>query len=288
MTNKKRVLGKGLSAIISESAKPVEKMESIITSDASRIVELDVHAISPNPDQPRTHFNETELAELAESIKSVGLLQPIIVRKSSGGYFVIAGERRLRATKLAGFPRIKAIIVDAGEQENLTYALIENIQRTNLDPIEEAKAYRMLISRFKLKQQDVADKVGKDRATVANTLRLLTLPETIQQAISDGRISSGHAKALLSVPENRQLEVFGEIIKKGLSVREAETIASSYSEEGKQKKRNEKNPHIRKMEEMLVSIFGTKVEIKHSGQRGKIEINYYSLEDFERIIELLK
>ncbi len=288
MTNKKRVLGKGLSAIISESAKPVEEMESLIASDASRIVELDVHMISPNPDQPRMHFNETELLELAESIKSVGLLQPIIVRKSSSGYFVIAGERRLRATKLAGFPRIKAIIVDAGEQENLTYALIENIQRTNLDPIEEAKAFRMLISRFKLKQQEVADKVGKDRATVANTLRLLMLPETIQQAISDGRITSGHAKALLSVPENRQLEVFGEIIKKGLSVREAEKIASSYAEEGKQKKRNEKNPHIRKMEEMLVSIFGTKVEIKHSGQRGKIEINYYSLEDFERIIELLK
>lgn len=288
MTNKKRVLGKGLSAIISESAKPVDEMESLISSDTTRIVELPVHLISPNPDQPRMHFNETELAELAESIKSVGLLQPIIVRNSSSGYFVIAGERRLRATKLAGFSRIKAIIVDAGEEENLTYALIENIQRTNLDPIEEAKAYRMLISRFKLKQQEVAEKVGKDRATIANAIRLLTLPETIQQAISEGRITPGHAKALLSVPENRQLEVFGEIIKKGMSVREAEKIASSYDEEGKQKKRNEKNPHIRKMEEMLVSIFGTKVEIKHSGQRGKIEINYYSLEDFERIIELLK
>lgn len=288
MSNKKRVLGKGLSAIISESAKPVEEMETLITSDASRIVELDVHAISPNPDQPRTHFNETELAELADSIKAVGLLQPIIVRKTSGGYYVIAGERRLRATKLAGFSRIKAIIVDAGEEENLTYALIENIQRTNLDPIEEAKAYRMLISRFKLKQQDVAEKVGKDRATIANALRLLTLPETIQHAISEWRITSGHAKALLSVPENRQLEVYGEIIKKGLSVRETEKIASSYAEDGKQKKRREKNPHIRKMEEMLVSIFGTKVEIKHSGNRGKIEINYYSLEDFERIIELLK
>jgi ParB family chromosome partitioning protein len=288
MSNKKRVLGKGLSAIISESAKPVEEMESLISSDASRIVELDVHAISPNPDQPRTHFNETELAELAESIKSVGLLQPIIVRKADKGYYVIAGERRLRATKLAGLQKIKAIIVEAGEEENLTYALIENIQRTNLDPIEEAKAYRMLINRFKLKQHDVAAKVGKDRATIANTLRLLTLPETIQQAISDGRITSGHAKALLSAPENRQLEVFGEIIRKGLSVREAEKIAASYSEEGLKKKRSEKNPHIKKMEEMLISIFGTKVEIKHSGSRGKIEINYYSLEDFERIIEILK
>ncbi|MCX7678965.1 MAG: ParB/RepB/Spo0J family partition protein [Spirochaetes bacterium] len=288
MSNKKRVLGKGLSAIISESAKPIDEMESLLSNDASRIIELDVNTISPNPDQPRMHFNETELLELAESIKSVGLLQPILVRKTANGYSVIAGERRLRAAKLAGFSKIKAIVVDAGEQENLTYALIENIQRTNLDPIEEAKAYRLLINRFKLKQHEVAEKVGKDRATIANSLRLLSLPETIQHAISEGRISTGHAKALLSVPENRQLELFREIIKKGLSVRETEKLASSLSHEGKHKKKKEKNPHIKKMEEMLISILGTKVEVKHSGNRGKIEIYYYSLDDFERIIDILK
>ena len=288
MTSKKRVLGKGLSAIISESAKPVEDMERGIVDSAARIIELDVGKIKPNPDQPRTHFSAEEIAGLAESIKSSGLLQPIIVRKSGGDYFVVAGERRLRASKLAGLKNIRSIVMETSDEENLTFALIENIQRTDLDPIEEAKAYRVLINRFKLKQQDVAQKVGKDRATVANMIRILGLPEAIQAGISEGKISTGHAKALLAVPEHRQVDVYRDIVKKGLTVRAVEAIAETMAGESKAKKSRDKNPHIRKMEEMLVSVLGTKVEIKHSGTRGKIEINYYSLDDFERIIEILK
>jgi len=288
MSSKKRVLGKGLSAIITESAKPVEELEAGMAGDASRIVEIDVARIKPNPDQPRTHFSEEEIAGLSESIKSVGLLQPIIVRKVSEDYFVVAGERRLRASKLAGLKRIRAIIMETTEEENITYALIENIQRTNLDPIEEAKAYRVLINRFKLKQQEVAQKVGKDRTTIANLMRLLALPDIVQAGISEGRISAGHAKAILAVPEHRQMAVYDETVKKGLSVRALEKIAESFSDEKPGQKTRAKNPHIKKMEEMLVSIFGTKVEIKHSGSRGKIEINYYSLDDFERILEILK
>jgi ParB family chromosome partitioning protein len=288
MTNKKRVLGKGLSAIISESAKPVEDMERGIVDNAARIIELDVAKIKPNPDQPRTHFRAEEIAGLAESIKSSGLLQPIIVRKSKGDYFVVAGERRLRASKLAGLKNIRSIIMETSEEENLTFALIENIQRTDLDPIEEAKAYRVLINRFKLKQQDVAQKVGKDRATVANMIRILGLPEMIQAGLSEGKISTGHAKALLAVPDHRQVDVYKDIVKKGLTVRAVEAVAETMAGESKAKKSRDKNPHIRKMEEMLISVLGTKVEIKHAGTRGKIEINYYSLDDFERIIEILK
>jgi ParB family chromosome partitioning protein len=289
MANKKRVLGKGLGAIITESATPVDDLERGIAGEEGRIVEIEVERIKPNPDQPRTRFNEQEIESLSESIKSAGLLQPIIVRKSGSDYFVVAGERRLRASKAAGLRRIKAIVMETSEEENLTFALIENVQRTDLDPIEEAKAYRVLINRFKLKQQDVAQKVGKDRATIANLMRLLNLSETIQAGISEGKISAGHAKALLAIPELKQLGVYNEIVKKGLSVRAVEKLAESYAgEDNAQSQARKKNPHIKEMEEMLVSIFGTKVEIRHSGSRGKIEINYYSLDDFERIIEILK
>ena len=288
----KRVLGKGLGAIISSSPTPVEDMERGITEDAQRIVDIDVELIKPNPDQTRTHFNEEEIQGLAESISSVGLIQPIIVRKLGSEYFVVAGERRLRATKLAGLKDIKAIVIEASEEQNLTLALIENIQRSDLDPIEEAKAYRMLINRFKLKQQDLAQKVGKDRATIANVLRLLNLPEDIQKGLSEGKISVGHAKVLLSAPEDRQMELYQAILSQGLSVRAVEALlgadALEKDNDGREEKSTHKDPHIRKMEEMLVSLLGTKVEIRHSGNKGRIEINYYSLDDFERIIELLK
>lgn len=290
----KKVLGKGLGAIISTSPKPVEEFENVVLSSGARIVELDVALISPNPDQPREHFDDEGIRGLADSIKTVGLLQPVLVRKTGMGYSIIAGERRLRAVKLGGFNRIKAVIMEATEEENLTLALVENIQRADLDPIEEAKSYRMLINRFKLKQQEVASRVGKDRATIANLLRVLNLPEKIQKSLSDGTISLGHAKVLLSVLPPRQEQLYEEVIKKDLSVRALEQIAGEErgtevvkGSHGK-KKRDSKNAHIREMENLLISILGTKVEIKHSGSRGKIEISYYSLDDFERIIDLLK
>lgn len=291
----KKVLGKGLGAIISNSPTPVEDMESVILEAGERIVELDIEKINPNPDQPRVHFDEEEINGLADSIKSVGLIQPILVRKEGDSYFVVAGERRLRASRIAGLNKIKSIVIQANEQENFTLALIENIQRTNLDPIEEAKAYRVLIHRFKLKQQDIAGNVGKDRATIANLLRLLSLPEQIQTAISEGRISVGHAKALLTLPVDRQNALFNEILERGISVRALEKMTEleksgddTSPKKGSAKKGSLKDAHIKKMEELLVSQLGTKVEIKHAGNKGRIEISYYSLDDFERIIELLK
>jgi ParB family chromosome partitioning protein len=292
----KKVLGKGLSAIISSSPAPVDEMEAIIGESRERIVELETERILPNPDQPRLHFDEDDINGLAESIRARGLIQPILVRKEGDNYYVIAGERRLRASKTAGLKKIKSIIIHATEEENLTLALIENVQRTNLNPIEEAKAYKVLIHRFRLKQQDIAQDVGKDRATIANLLRLLNLPEQIQRAVAEGRISVGHAKALLGVPSGKQNMVFNEILEKGMSVRALERMVEdekfsaveSAKKKSVRKSADGKDAHVRKMEEMLVSMLGTKVEIKHSGGKGRIEISYYSLDDFDRIMELLK
>ncbi|PKL35252.1 MAG: hypothetical protein CVV44_20795 [Spirochaetae bacterium HGW-Spirochaetae-1] len=292
-TTTKRKLGKGLEAIISTSPTPVDVMEKAVIEDKDRIIDLDVDQITPNPDQPRIHFDESTISGLAESIQSVGLIEPIIVRKHDKGYFVVAGERRLRAVKSLGLLKIRSVVIEADEEKNFTIALIENIQREDLDPMEEAKAYRVLINKFKLKQQDIAKKVGKDRTSIANALRLLNLSDDIQQAISEGRISTGHAKVLLSAPEEMQPRLFEEILEKGLSVRALEDRLKDEKTEDvpsakKTKQQKDKEAHIKKMEEKLRAILGTKIEIKHSGTKGKIEISYYSLDDFERIVELMK
>jgi ParB family transcriptional regulator, chromosome partitioning protein len=291
----KKVLGKGLGAIISsvqasETNSQNNKTEIITEDSKDKIIELDIDKILPNPDQPRTHFNEEKIKELSDSIKSTGLIQPITVRKEGDIYFLVAGERRLRASKLAGFEKIKSIILHSNRDDNLTIALIENLQREDLDPIEEAKAYKILINRFKLKQQEIAEKVGKDRATIANSIRLLNLDEKIQLALSEGKISVGHAKVLLGADESKQFKIYSEIINNGLSVREAEKlIESEKSAPAKSKSKiKSKDAHIKKMEEKLISILGTKVEIKHFGKSGKIEINYYSIDDFDRIMDILK
>jgi ParB family chromosome partitioning protein len=292
MVNKTRVLGKGLGAIIATSPTPAGDIEKIMIEDSSRIIEIDVNRISPNPDQPRHKFDEHDLIGLAESIKSVGLIQPIIVRKYEAGYLVVAGERRLRAVKSLGLATIRSIVIKADEEKNFSLALIENIQRSNLDPIEEAKAYRVLANRFRLKHQDISEKVGKDRSTITNSLRLLSLPEEIQDSISHGKISAGHAKILLSSSSaSRQIEIFHEIIEKGLSVRALETLLGEIKTSSKSHKKtsiSKKDAHIRKMEEKLVSMLGTKVEIRHSGGKGKIEISYYSLDDFDRIVDIIR
>lgn len=284
----KKVLGKGLGAIISDSVS-LDALEKTLAEEKERVVLINVEKIKPNPNQPRTHIDDSAIQGLADSIQSVGLLQPILVRKEGDDYFVIAGERRLQASKIAGLREIAAIIIRASEEETLTMALIENIQRTDLDPIEEAKAYQVLVNRFKLKQHEIAQRVGKDRATIANMIRLLNLPDTIQKSLSEGRMSVGHAKLLLSVPEKNREELFNEVVKKGLSVRALEKKMDSQKKTGgdKKEKTKLKHPQIKKMEDLLISILGTKVEIKHTGRGGKIEISYYSLDDFERIVEVL-
>lgn len=290
----KKALGKGLGAIISTSPATIEDIESRMVDDKNRIRDIDLEKIIPNPDQPRTFFDENEIAGLAESIKAVGLIQPVIVRQKDGLYILVAGERRVRACKLIGLKKIKGIVIEADEERNFSMALIENIQRENLNPIEEAKAYRLLIQRFKLKQHDIAKRVGKDRTTITNTLRLLNLPDEIQEGIIDKKISTGHAKVLLSLEEpSTQIELFHEIVERELSVRSLEARINPVKNNEKNKDSEyktgaAKSPQIKKMEEELIAKLGTKVEIRHSGGKGRIEISYYSIDDFERIVEKIK
>lgn len=285
----KKVLGKGLSAIISSSPAPVEAMEKCVAESAELVVELDIDRVQPNPHQPRIRFDEAEIRGLAASIQAVGLIQPIIVRQAGDGFHVVAGERRLRAAKTAGKKKIKAIVIEADEVENLTMALIENVQRTDLNPIEEAEAYRVLVERFNLRQQDIAARVGKDRATIANTLRLLQLPAEIKEAIASGALSAGHAKVLLSVEPSRQMRLFREAVDRSLSVRALEEIAKGDARRRTAApKKKGKDAHIRKMEEDLITILGTKVEIRHGSGRGTIVVHYYSLDDFDRIVDILR
>ncbi len=291
----KKALGKGLGAIISTSPTPAAELENIVVEDKNRIREIELARILPNPDQPRTVFDENEILGLAESIKAVGLIQPIIVRENSGQFIIVAGERRYRACRLNEMKKIKAIVIEADEEQNFTMALIENIQRQDLNPIEEAKAYRLLIDRFKLKQQDLAKKVGKERTTITNSLRLLNLPEDIQLGLVERKITSGHAKVLLSIDDqDRIIKVYNDVVEKGISVRALESMLNGTKEEnasggnGSQRAVQQKSSQIKKMEEDLISKLGTKVEIKHSNGKGRIEISYYSLDDFERIVEKIK
>ncbi|HRV14322.1 MAG TPA: ParB/RepB/Spo0J family partition protein [Spirochaetota bacterium] len=284
----KKVLGKGLGAIITTSPTPASDFEKVLLQDKDRIVDIPVASIMPNPEQPRVHFDQAEIAGLAQSIQHVGLLQPIIVRKQGDEYFIVAGERRWRACKLLGKPTIRAIVMNTSEEQNLTLALIENIQRTNLDPIEEAKAYKILSTQFKLKQSEISDRVGKDRATVANILRLLNLPEHMQEALQDGKINVGHAKLLLSVSMEEQEALYEKIINQGLSVRDVERAIADVSKSSIKKKKKAKDAHLRKLEEELISFLGTRVAIHHSAGKGRIEISFYSLEDFDRIVSIIK
>jgi len=291
----KKALGKGLGAIISTSPTPAAEIENIVVEDKNRIREIELNKILPNPDQPRTVFDENEIAGLAESIKAVGLIMPIIVRENAGQFIIVAGERRYRACKLNEMKKIKAIVIEADEEQNFTMALIENIQRADLNPIEEARAYKLLIDRFKLKQQDVAKRVGKERTTITNSLRLLNLPEDVQNGLIDKKITQGHAKVLLSIEDQRKLlTVYNQVVDNGISVRALESMlngtkdAVSSDSGSVQRAVQPKSSQIKKMEDDLISRLGTKVEIKHNGGKGKIEISYYSLDDFERIVEKIK
>jgi ParB family chromosome partitioning protein len=291
----KKALGKGLGAIISTSPTPAAEIENIVVEDKNRIREIELSKILPNPDQPRTVFDESEIEGLAESIKAVGLIMHIIVRENAGQFIIVAGERRYRACKLNEMKKIKAIVIEADEEQNFTMALIENIQRADLNPIEEARAYKLLIDRFKLKQQDVAKRVGKERTTITNSLRLLNLPEDVQNGLIDKKITQSHPKVLLSIEDNRKLmNIYNQVVENGISVRALESMLNGTKEnvssgnDSAQRAVQPKSSQIKKMEEDLISKLGTKVEIKHSGGKGRIEISYYSLDDFERIVEKIK
>jgi len=309
-------LGRGLDALLDNNdgsapaaaeetnASPAaaasgEAASSAGTNKANDIVQLPADKLIPNPGQPRKSFDETELNELADSIKTYGIIQPIIAADAGDGtYIIIAGERRTRAAKLAGLDTVPVIIRDYTDQKRLEVSLIENIQRTDLNPIEEAAAYKNLMDFSNLSQDELAMRMGKNRSTVANALRLLKLPIQIQKSVEEGKVSSGHARALLSVADVKAREkLYTEMLKGDVSVREAEKRASAINAEdssGKSKspgaktgKGKKRPPEIDAMEEKFRNKLGTKVTIDGDLNNGKINIEYYSMEDLERIYEIL-
>ena len=290
MAVKRNGLGKGLDILIPEKkvVTPVVKEEK--TTENGQIM-MKINDVEPNRDQPRKHFEEDALLELADSIKQFGVLQPLIVQKRKDYYEIIAGERRWRAAKLAGVKEVPVIIKEYTDQEILEISLIENIQRENLNPIEEAMAFKKLINEFKLKQDEVAERVSKSRTAVTNSMRLLKLGEKVQQMIIDDMISTGHARALLAIDDEEQQYLLAtKIFDEKLSVRETEKLVKDIKNPKKEQPKKEiKNSFIYEdLEERMKSVIGTKVHVNHKANgKGKIEIEYYSDTELERIFELL-
>ena len=276
----RKVLGKGLHALMPE--KPVEPQ--------TRIATLNVAEIRLSKYQPRQAVSPQKLAELIASIREKGVIQPVLVRPKDDGYELIAGERRLRAVKKLGFTQLPAIIKDVKDAEALQLALIENIQREELNPIEEAQAYHRLIADFGYTQEKIAQMVGKDASSISNTLRLLKLPQEIQDALYKGLISMGHARTILALRGlGEQGSIFKQTIAKQLSVRELENmVAKRLSGRTKRKGLRLRDPHLIAVEEQMQHILGTKVKIVAGRKRGKVILEYYSLNDLERLVELLK
>lgn len=282
-------LGKGLNSLIPQQPrKTIRKETRTETLSEDTIWHIPLSEIVPNPHQPRKHFSHQDLEDLVNSIKKHGVMQPITVtEKNSGGYELIAGERRFRASEIAEQATIPAIVRKATEQEKLELALIENIQRQELNPIEEAFAYTRLIQEFGLTQKDVADQVGKSRPLVANTIRLLDLPENIQKALVDGTISTGKARALLSLKsEEEQQELFQSMIGEGVTVRDVERAVASKRPPSR-KGSVRRDPNILAQEQLIEDRLGTKVRIAQKGEKGSITIEYYSKEELKRLISEL-
>ena len=282
---KRKALGRGLSALIPDA-------DSTGGGRKGDFFLVNIQEIQPNRFQPRRDFDDAKIVELTASIKEKGIIQPLIVRELTDGYELIAGERRLRAAIRAGLNAVPVIIKDVSDAESLEIALIENIQREDLNPIEEAMAYQRLISEFEITQEEMARKVGKDRSTVTNSLRLLSLPDSVKEDLAKGILSPGHARALLSLADDRLiLTVREKIISKALSVRDTESFVKKIKEKkehpdlrGKQGV-PEINIHVMELEDDLRRAMGTKVKILPSGTGGKIEITYFSHDDLDRIIE---
>ena len=282
----KRGLGKGLSALITDNTNIQQISKQDINDNSNGVITIQLNKIEPNREQPRRTFNEDTLVELADSIKQFGIIQPLIVQKKNDYYEIIAGERRWRAAKLAGIKEAPVIIKGYSEQEILEISLIENIQREDLNPIEEAEAYRRLIDEFNLKQDDIAEKVSKSRSAVANALRLLNLDKKVRQMIVDEMITSGHARTLLSIEDKElQIKIANKIFDEKLSVRETEKLVKALSKpEKKAKSKNDVDPVYNSIEEHMKELLGTKVNIiNKDGNKGQIEIEYYSQDELERI-----
>ena len=301
-------LGKGLDSLLADLS--VENNSLV----KQQVLELAIDKVKPNPDQPRKAFDDSALDELSGSIQALGVIQPILVQEMGDGtYQIIAGERRYRASLKAGKSTIPAIIRVYGGEEKLEVALVENLQRQDLNPLEEALAFRALMDNFNLSQDEISQRLGKNRSTIANSLRLLKLPPEIQTALKNGELTAGHARAILAVEEDKRLSFFHDILKNGLSVRAAEaatkesevvktestavvdvlgiskgaTIVSTGKDKPETSFASKRSPELWEFEKKLIQALGTKVQIKGDVKSGRIEIGYYSLEDLERIFELI-
>ena len=251
---------------------------------------LPINDIAPNRNQPRQHFDAEKMEELAESISKHGVVQPIAVRKLDKGFEIVAGERRWRAARMAGLKTVPAVVMELDERQVMEIALVENLQREDLNPIEEAEAYKTLTEEFGLTQDEISSAVGKSRPAIANTLRLLSLSADIQSMVRDNLLTAGHARALITLEAGEQKEVVERILKDGLSVRETEKLIGSMAKAGKEKAKaaKVKKPWVMEMEGMLGELLGTKVQIVQGRKKGKIEIEYYNNDDLERILDLIR
>jgi len=281
MADKRPALGRGLSALIPESPSPAP-------AAADRALEIDADLLRPNKFQPRTHIDDARIEDLARSIRANGIIQPIVVRKVQDGYEIIAGERRWRASQRAGLLKVPVVVRDIPEDRLLAAALIENIQREDLNPIEEAQAYRRLQDEFSLTQEQIAEAVGKDRSSIANYLRLLRLPQEVRGNLASGALSMGHARALLGLSDEKaQLTLSREVVSRALSVRETEGLVKKALAPEPAKPAAEKDVHTRAAEERLRFSLGTRVRIVRKGKGGRVEIDFASEEELQRIYETL-
>lgn len=291
-SNKNRGLGKGLEALFGDSELDTQEIsvEKEKSRDINGIVFVNINDIKPNANQPRKMFDEEKLNELAESIEAHGLIQPVIVRKAERGYEIVAGERRWRACRIARLKEIPCIVRELTDEQNMLIAIIENMQREDLNPIEEAEGLNQMADTFGLTQEQISKSVGKSRPYITNALRLLKLPEIIKEMVSSAVISAGHARAIIGIEDtNKQIEIAQKVAKEGITVREIEKlIKEANGKKTKPTRRAAKNADTKKAEEDLKDILGTKVLLNQKGKKGKIEIEYYTKEDLERLLELLK
>lgn len=300
MAAKKGGLGRGLDALFADvpvtapetnkKAEKKEKEEIAETAAEDRVNYIKIHEIMPNVNQPRKTFNEDKIEELADSICEHGIIQPIVVRKKKKGYEIVAGERRWRAAMKAGLAEVPCLLKELTDEQNMLIAIIENMQREDLNPIEEAEGLHQMVSTFGLTQEQVSKSVGKSRPYITNALRLLKLPEYIREKLAEGVISAGHGRTLITVEdEDLRRQLFDKIVAEGLSVRETEKLVAELGKPAKKKPAKKiKNPDTAHVEEELKVILGTKVNIVEKGKKGKIEIECYSRDELNRLIELLK
>ena len=290
-----RGLGKGLSALFSETEEDYGK--SLIFDEEPHesgdgVSEIDVSSIFANPNQPRKMFDQTALKELADSIKKHGVIMPIIVNKSGDRYMIIAGERRFRATKLAGISKIPAIVKNYNERQIKEISLIENLQREDLNPIEAATAMRSLMDDYGLTQEDLADRIGKSRPAIANTLRLLSLSQEVIKMVSNGELSAGHARALIPLPQSEQIKVAQSAVKEGSSVRDVEKKVKDFftppEEKAKKKLRQELSAELKELVAEMQRVLGTKVNAIGNDKKGRIYIDYYTRDDLDRLSDFIE